>query len=563
MKSLRQQEKSTKQSLLVNRKVSAALDRLVLGALIQEHAGLKKPVKVGRRPRTSQFSKKLIRVAETRWGLHDPTLSQSRLVFLYCMMVICLRLASGQLWKLGLQSTIAFIKTRIATHVAQHRPVASYANTSPKEDQALRLSLLLRRMGRPSAAAQVLVDRYHSEQPSHITTKLLASWLTDTGEAKVAKHLTDKAPASDVPETVTRYKPQRLRYGVVVLTMFDTDIFRASIRSLIESDFDGTIVVVEDGNESAEQCRAFCESVGVIYVKSASWVGCAAGLNLGIEQLPEDTEIVVTSHNDVLWPPTWFGSLDRVWNDVYDTKRVSLLNLGYMQFNARLGKDFRDIFVQGRYDDLLWVLRAIRDCPDLMDDVQDVSVKPGEDPFGLARDPWVDWIPDFRQMTGRYSVAASFPLQVWREIGHFDSNLAFAFDLQFLDYNVANKRWAFFVNTPPLVHLKSSDTENLAPEKVNEASTPDFMAQTYDRFKEKYGWHIEHYLNLYFSESTVIHGDAILASANALRFSDIDFVFDDFLHRLDTRVLDNCEITWCRSRAECPYVDPMKPVPSC
>ena len=119
MKSLRQQEKSTKQSLSVDRKVSAALDRLVLGALIQEHAGLKKPVKVGRRPRTSQFSKKLIRVAETRWGLHDPTLSQSRLVFLYCMMVICLRLASGQLWKLGLQSTIAFIKTRIATHVAQ------------------------------------------------------------------------------------------------------------------------------------------------------------------------------------------------------------------------------------------------------------------------------------------------------------------------------------------------------------------------------------------------------------------------------------------------------------
>jgi hypothetical protein len=179
-------------------------------------------------------------------------------------------------------------------------------------------------------------------------------------------------------------------------------------------------------------------------------------------------------------------------------------------------------------------------------------VEPGEAPFGLARDPWVDSPSALRQMTGRLSVAASFPVHVWREIGGFDPNLVYAFDLQLLHHNLTRRRWALFTDGPPVIHLKSSDTEAISAEKAAEAGTR-FLDQTYDGFARKYGWHIEHFLNLYFSESTVVHRDAIVAGVNAGRFDEIDFVFDDFTERLATRTLENCELTWCRTRAVCPY----------
>ena len=193
------------------------------------------------------------------------------------------------------------------------------------------------------------------------------------------------------------------------------------------------------------------------------------------------------------------------------------------------------------------------EVPSLCSRVQDVQVKPEETPFGLARDPWVDWMPDLRQQTGRYSVGASFPLRLWREIGGFDPDLVYAFDLQFLHHALQYRRWAFFVNTPPLIHLKSSDTEYLTEEKVSQIGV-QFLTTTYEGFQRKFSWHVEHFLNLYFSESSVVHRDAILHAANEGRFQDIDFVFDDFASRLATRRLDNCELTWCRVRSQCPYV---------
>ena len=78
--------------------------------------------------------------------------------------------------------------------------------------------------------------------------------------------------------------------------------------------------------------------------------------------------------------------------------------------------------------------------------------------------------------------------------------------------------------------------------------------QEHAGFEKKIGWQIEHFLNMYFSESTVIRRDEIVAAANAHRLADIDFVFDEFLSRLSTRTRDSCEFTWCRTRVNYPYV---------
>lgn len=531
-----------------------AFDRAVLKAAIQEVAGLKKPPKLKGRPRGTRVARYLLRAAESRWGLTRVDLGPSGRLWLHAVLVIGLRLAMGTFWRLGLRSVWEAVRERVARHAERAGPGVGYVLSSPKEDQVVRVSFLMRMKGRRSDALRLLAARYRSPLPKARTTRLLASWLEENGETEAAATLlAGEAPADTPRPAVKRHVPRRLRYGVVVLAMFDTEIFRASVRSLLESDFHGRVVVVEDGHTPVEGCRAFCESVGVGYVKNPSWTGCAAGLNLGIQHLESVMDVAFYSHSDVLWPPEWFADLDRAWETVYDTDKVGLLNLGYLQITSRVDPGLTGMFVGGRYEDLLWVLRALRELPPVMDRVQVVQAKPGEEPFGLARDPWVDWIPDLRQMTGRLSVAASFPVHVWREIGGFDPELVYAFDLQFLHHNLAHKRWTLFVNTSPVIHLKSSDTEAIPPELL-EGIGPRLLDQTYDGFKRKYGWHIEHFLNLYFSESTVVHRDAILAAANRFRFNDIDFVFDDFAARLATRKLDNCELTWCRVRKECPHV---------
>lgn len=532
------------------RRLSEALDRLILSEAAQEHAGLKKPPRIAGRARRAGRVSRLFQLAE-RFGLNDPGLSGPRLTFLYLVLVAGLRLVTGALWRMGPRSVGPFARERARSHHERARDVAGYVTTASRENHVLRLSILLRLLGRRAAAVRLLVARLRSPLTRGRATRELALLLTQAGDGKAATLL---PPADeDATAPARRHVPARLRYGVVVLAMFDTPVLRSSLRSLMESDFTGRVVLVEEGHDPAEACRALCESLGVTYIKNPTWSGAAAGLNLGIAQFERDTDIALFSHSDVLWPPHWFAHLDRAWSAVFDRDKVGVLNLGYLQIRQQTSPDLLRLFLDGHYDDLVWLLRSMREIPGLMHRVQDAQVKPGEAPFGLGRDPWVDSATELVQFTGRFAVGASFPVHTWREIGMFDPDLVYVPDLQLLHHNVSRKRWVLSLNNPPLVHLKSSDTEAISADKVAEIGQT-FLVRTYEGFQKRFGWQIEHFLNMYFSESTAIYRDQIVAAANESRLGDVDFVFDDFLRRLSGTTLANCELTWCRSRAQCPYV---------
>lgn len=335
-------------------RVEEALDRLLVSVTAQELAGLDGHTaqKLARRPKLASFAARLVEYAERRLGLGDPALSAGRTAWFYTVLVVGLRVASGTFWTLGLWSIVPQIRARMEDHALRAREVHGYVLASPKEDQVIRISLLLRLLGRRSASVRLLANRLRSPLPADRTVRLLTRWLNDVGEAKAAAMLPSWSP----PERgrgETAHVPRRLRYSVVVLTMFDTPIFRTSVRSLLDSDYHGAVVVAEEGNEPTEQCRAFCESIGVGYVKASTWQGCAAVLNRGIERVGTDADIVIASHNDVLWPRSWFVDLDRAWDSVWDGDKVSLLNLNYLQINPRVDPSLTALFVHGEYDDLL------------------------------------------------------------------------------------------------------------------------------------------------------------------------------------------------------------------
>lgn len=154
--------------------------------------------------------------------------------------------------------------------------------------------------------------------------------------------------------------------------MFDTPVFRSSLRSLVDSDYSGRMVVVEDGYEPGEQCRAFCETLPVTYIKRPTYLGSAAMMSDGIAAMADDVDIVVFAHNDILWPSRWFGWLDRAWDRVFDDGHVGLLNLGYLQFKHKLEPTLSELFLRGEYDHFQWILNASRDIHFLKNDrIQD------------------------------------------------------------------------------------------------------------------------------------------------------------------------------------------------
>jgi glycosyltransferase involved in cell wall biosynthesis len=430
-----------------------------------------------------------------------------------------------------------------------------FVDEAAGEDQVIRLGLLLQLMKQKREAVDLLVRRFRAGGEGHQVRFWLSRWLLQAGEKKASALLASKVAArlSDETLRVRRSQPRR-RHAVVMLTMFDTPVFRSSLRSLVGSDFGGRIVVVEDGYERTEVCREFCRELPVTYIKRQQWEGSAAAMNEGIAAVADDVDVVMFAHNDILWPRRWFERFDQAWDSVLDGGRVGLLNLGYLQFKHKLDSGLTELFLRGEYDHLRWVLTAAREVAALKDDrIQDSQVSGGEQMFGLARDPWNDWTPDARFMTGRFSIGASFPVEIWRDIGQFDPRLAYGFDLQLQHHCMTQRKWMLFTNNSPLIHLASSDTRSVDPVRRAGNTT---IHDTLPWFEEKYGWEPSHFLNLYFSESAFIYRDEIVRAANALRFDEIDFVFDDFQERLRTRTLDNCELIWCRSRDTCKYVSP-------
>lgn len=526
--------------MTLDRRVADAVERLRLSAEVQEITGIPKAPRFRGRPRRERWARRLLARLRGPSGLPLPL----RGILLRALRAT----ATGARGWLRTDASWPGIGPGPAAG-----PVAGYVTSSQHEHQVVRLSLLLRLMKRHRDAIDLLVARMRSGLLAEQSRFWLARLLEWGHEKKAAALLTGGAgaPAPDVP-TTRRTETSRLRYGIVVLTMFDSEVFRSSLRSLVTSDFAGRVVVVEDGYEAGEACREFCSTMPVTYLKQQRWGGSAAAMNRGIAALADDTDVVAFGHNDVLWPPTWFRPFDSAWNATFERGHLGLLNLGYLQFKRRLDPALYELFLRGEYRHLEWILSAARQVSALKDSrVQDAQVRPGERLFGLSRDLWNESVVDARFMTGRFSVATSFPVSVWRALGGFEERMPYGFDLELQHYCLANRRWILFLNNPPLIHLASSDMRAVDETRRQAAS---HLHGTYDVFEEKYGWQLEHFINVYFSETAFVYEEEIVRAANALRFEEIDFVFDDFRRRLRERTLANCELTWCRSRAICKYV---------
>lgn len=440
--------------------------------------------------------------------------------------------------------------------------VTGYVTCTDKEEPLIRVCMLLRLMKRYGSCIEFLIRRFNSGLPAINTRQWLSFFLREIGDIKAANMLSvDALQEPIVPilrkkllakSSAVDAKLARLKYALIITALSDSDVFRRSLSSLLSSDFQGEIIVVEEGAQPERLCESFCTDCSVKYVKSSRWDGPTANINLGIEQLEPETDIVIYAHNDLLWPRKWFFHLNEAWERVYSLDKVGVINLGYMEFFGLNDPVLYEMFIQGRYDDLLWILKSMKNIKPLTNYVNDVQNQDLGRFFGLGRDPWNDKIALLRIMTGRNSVVTSFPVQLWRELGGFDPISSLGADLELQFHCLQNRKWNLWISNTPPIHMRSYDVHVLLP-RLDPTRLAKMEQVTYEAFFKKYGWEVEHFVSTFFAETCVINFDQIIEAVNNMRFTDIDFVFDDFFERLKEKKLASCEIVWCKSRSTCLY----------
>lgn len=490
--------------------VLGAIDRMV-SRLEQPRDARSSPGNIARMALLGEALVAFVMLRKTRWG----TL-----------------LALQRIWTILL--SIASEKNDLDVRVPER------VHLGESESFVVKTSLLWRCLRRHTASISLLVDRLHSGLPSTQTRRWLSYYLREIGDDAGALAL---APAMVAPDgerqpdvhaaRSTRGIPRSsVACGVAIVTMQDSAIFRRSIQSLMESDFSGPVVIVEQAASQGRTCEEVARHFGALYIKNELGVGAARALNLGIAALPP-VDVVLHAHNDVLWSARWCNGLQDAWLRVGLNGKVVEINLGYVEFNFNHSQHLtvmREMFVAGEYDALVQLLQTLRESRLPLRGVEDSQIADRTQLFGLARDRWND-LPQYGlRMTGRHSVAGSFPLAVWREMNGFDEQLAFAVDVELHLHAVRTRRWNLWMNNDPLVHAGSSDTG------LMEQAARDVLQRTVEghflEFPAKYGFGIDQFLFSFFAESEVLYHDEIVAAVNEGRFSDIDFVFDDFVDRL-------------------------------
>jgi len=536
--------------------INDSLNRLLLSSRIRQLLGHEKPITIQDMSTWYRLAPRLLqwtKLSDRRRISSEKQNLKSRVALSVLVLFLSLEESLFSLGNWKRSARRAYRRLRYG--FGWPAELTNFVNEPVSEIPMIRMCLLLWSTGRYGECVEILIERYRSGLHKNESGQMLHTLLNEINDHDGAVAVigrVDEGNANPVHDvmTVSRDRPPTaLRYGLIMPTMFDSANFRRSLISVLQSDFPGEVIVVEDGFMPGRASEQICNELSVKYFKRSDWTGALASvLNLGISKLADDVDIVIYAHSDVLFPSKWFSDMNLAWEKVWDSNRVGIINLGYLEPIKRDNVLMKDLFNRGDYSNISWVLSYPHSRASRM--IYHNPQNPDRQ-FGLATWRFNDRVDKLHLMTGRFSPVSSFPKNTWHEIGGFDPDIAFGSDAELHYYNLRNRLWTIWARTPPLIHLQGSDTITHLGNDIEKFL--ELEQNSRNAFERKYGWDIIHFIFTYFAETTIIYYDEIVDAVNDLRFSDIDHVFDDFWYRLKNKTLSTCELIWCQSRSTCKY----------
>lgn len=339
-------------------------------------------------------------------------------------------------------------------------------------------------------------------------------------------------------------KKLNTNFVIAIMTTVDSDIFKSSIISLIESDFSGQVIVIE--NNTTETCKSFIDKIkniysNITYICSGIYGGTSHAFNLATKSaINIDYEFITFCHNDILWPKKWYKDTYQTLND---NPELGLYNFSFIQLN-KLDNVSKFYVMNNQYYELKWSLEKLIDTGLKRNIYQDCRLN-NNSKIGLSRDPWNDELSDLRIQAGRFSVASCLSKKIITQIYPFDENLFFGPDNEIHHFCLKNKLWFAWIDNMPLIHIRSFDTRNMSEIRSQKFGNDIKLMEA--NFKKKYGYNIHCFHNTLFSKCLIKYRDEIEKNLNSKEYEKIEFFFKYFWDEMNNFDNDKCMSPDCRN----------------
>ena len=264
-------------------------------------------------------------------------------------------------------------------------------------------------------------------------------------------------------------------------------MFANNLKSLLDSNYTGDILVLEDGIIEERMHENTCKELGVNYIKYDKPSGPGSTMYEDVKIRSCDYDIVTHAHADVKFPNIWFSYLDDAWNDLIKYDKIYSINLNV----THVYNNFTTVDGSKRYS--------------------------------LGWDTWNDNIEGIRQV-GRMSPVRSYPFKYFKDSKYEKPEEAEIHHINCLLYEINNRLWSLWLYAPDIYHYTmavphDSRVFNFIVNNVN---------KSYEICKHRTGVDLDCTYFHWYSDILVLHRDEIINAFNKYKFDDIDYIFDEF-----------------------------------
>lgn len=302
---------------------------------------------------------------------------------------------------------------------------------------------------------------------------------------------------------------------LIMSTIYDTPVFRLSLRSLIDTTPSNyKIVVVEDGLYKERKCEEFCSEVGVQYEKYPEHNSMGQMFKWTTSQFSEiNFDYINLLHNDLFFPDDWSSYLESAWDrlsDANQTTKCPVVNLSHNEYSF---KNWQPPTSQPTYESLYSDLYPFRFYHAALDSF-----------FGLSQDRWN------MNRVGRLSPFISITKGFFDEIQFEDTG--HGYDCEIL-WNLSQRRlWSIWVDNTRLLHFRPTESGNdtvLNHKEGQGADHYNWMEKNVKKCEEIFGIDLEKWLDVEFGLIKQLHKEEIedVFNNRPSELASLDYIFEE------------------------------------
>jgi hypothetical protein len=315
----------------------------------------------------------------------------------------------------------------------------------------------------------------------------------------------------------------------IVTTLANSQMLGRCIRSILESDYTGDVVVTSCMPE-VEYVADISDRVHFSYQPGNGTDNPKWGLHSNcIMSLGREYHDLIMIHDDAILPNYWYNNLVKAWDMVEDC--AWSISLPHVEHNV--GNSYLDYICAHSYEDIINMYRAA-------EKVYPIQTTNPDQLLGLGVDSWNRY--SGITPTGRLSPCFSVLHRVWTEaVNKYGGENCFVMELFMLHDMIKERRWCLFLNNAPLIHYRKPDD--------GKSDSGQGHAACFRKWHGIFGYNLSHLLTVFSSMVTVEYREEIITAINEGRTADIEYLFSEMEELIANRDCSKCaglSVCMCR-----------------